>query len=552
MNYFNHSYSIIVFGVTNLILITIFISLNYTQSDLTLDISNAILGHSIKAHAQSLNESFISGFNTGSYPIGISVNPFTDKIYVANQFSNTVSVFDSITNKLLQNVDVGAFPYGMDNNLYNNRIYVTNRGSDEVSVIDGLSGLLINTIKVGQSPVQISVNPSNNWVYVTNLDSNSITIIDGITNRVDKTIEGVSTPYGIDVNPVTNKIYVTNIANSTVTVIDEESYQVIKNINVGQSPVGIDIDVEKNLVFVTNYLSDSLTIINGTDDYVIKTLPVGKSPVGVELNPLTNKIYISNIGSHSISVIDEITLEKIKDISINPSLVGEKQEYPFSVSSDINFPLVASFIGIDPIQNILYATNTGSNTITTIDGEIDETIVKVSFQTRPENAGFIECNGMLNKNQNISSISTKSTMNCSAIPERGYYFSSWSGLNSSEENPVQFSPDEYGQLIATFRPTLGFEAYVFMAAGITGASSVIIGYFFKGRQRRQFNKLVEITNKAIENVDISDKKESVITLENLRRTVFTAYKNGGLTDFQFDFLDKRLVNYIKRIKDVKY
>ncbi len=33
---------------------------------------------------QDVKKNFVSGYNTGSYPIGITINPFTNKIYVAN------------------------------------------------------------------------------------------------------------------------------------------------------------------------------------------------------------------------------------------------------------------------------------------------------------------------------------------------------------------------------------------------------------------------------------------------------------------------------------
>ncbi|CAN5648975.1 hypothetical protein BH23THE1_BH23THE1_29740 [soil metagenome] len=49
------------------------------------------------AMAQEDDRKFISGFDTGSYPIGITINPISHKIYVANQYSNTVSVYDAKT-----------------------------------------------------------------------------------------------------------------------------------------------------------------------------------------------------------------------------------------------------------------------------------------------------------------------------------------------------------------------------------------------------------------------------------------------------------------------
>jgi DNA-binding beta-propeller fold protein YncE len=41
-----------------------------------------------------------SGIKVDSYPIGIAVNSATGKIYVANEFSNTISVIDESTDKI--------------------------------------------------------------------------------------------------------------------------------------------------------------------------------------------------------------------------------------------------------------------------------------------------------------------------------------------------------------------------------------------------------------------------------------------------------------------
>ncbi len=502
------------------------------------------------AIAQEDDKKFISGFNTGSYPVGITMNPITNKIYVANQYSNTVSVFDAKTDRLISTIRTGIFPYSIDANEFNNRIYVTNRGSNDVTVIDGSTDSVIDKITVGKSPVQVAVDQSSNWVYVTNIDSSSISVIDGITNEVIRTISGISTPYGIGINPLSNKLYVSNIANSTITVMDEDNYNFIRNIPAGNSPVGIDINEKRNLVYVTNYASNSLSLINGTDGTVIKTIQTGEFPVGVKINPVSNKVYVSNIGSNTVSVINETSLEKIKDIPVNPSSITEREGYPSTIPTNIKFPLIASFVALDPITNLVYVTNTASNTLSIIDGKEDESIVRIGFETSPENSGFIECDGIKNLNQNSTIITTDNEATCTAVPERGFTFDSWSGLAISTENPLKFNSSEYGNIVANFRPTLSTEQYIFLIGGITGMASVLLGWFFKGGQRRKFNKLIRITNKAIQDADVGDKTEAIIKLENLRREIFNTYRRGSLTDFQFDFLDKRLINYINKISNL--
>src|SRR5687768_3713241 len=91
--------------------------------------------------------------SSGSFPIGIDINPITNKLYVANQFSNTISVIDIDTSKVEKNIDTGDSPYDVDVNPFSNRIYSSNRESNTVSVIDGFTNKELTEIPVGNSPV---------------------------------------------------------------------------------------------------------------------------------------------------------------------------------------------------------------------------------------------------------------------------------------------------------------------------------------------------------------------------------------------------------------
>jgi YVTN family beta-propeller protein len=71
----------------------------------------------------------------GTSPIGVAVNATTNRIYVANYISNTVSVIDGASNAVTATVAVGTSPVGVAVNATANRIYVANTGSNTVSVI---------------------------------------------------------------------------------------------------------------------------------------------------------------------------------------------------------------------------------------------------------------------------------------------------------------------------------------------------------------------------------------------------------------------------------
>ena len=69
-----------------------------------------------------------------------------------NNFSTDHFVSKTIT--------VGEFPIGISVNPMNNIIYVTNNHSDTISVIDGKTNSVIETIIVGDGPAGISINPN--------------------------------------------------------------------------------------------------------------------------------------------------------------------------------------------------------------------------------------------------------------------------------------------------------------------------------------------------------------------------------------------------------
>jgi YVTN family beta-propeller protein len=101
-------------------------------------------------------------------------------------------------------------------------IYVADNFSDTVSVIDGKTNKVLSDITgAGSNPNGIAVDPDSNLIYVTNSNSSTVSVIDGTTNKVVKTIDVGSNPIDVAINPGTGLIYVTNSNSSTVSVIDE-------------------------------------------------------------------------------------------------------------------------------------------------------------------------------------------------------------------------------------------------------------------------------------------------------------------------------------------
>jgi YVTN family beta-propeller protein len=495
------------------------------------------------------------GVAVDSYPIGVAVNPVTKKVYVTNEFSNTLSVISGLTDSVANTITVGNFPYGVAVNPFNDRIYVTNRGSNTISVIDGPTNTKLSNVDVGNSPVGIGVNPSSNWIYVANINSGTVSVIDGITNRVTDTIPVGKAPYGVAVNPITNKIYVTNIESNTVSVIDGKTNRVYSTVTVGKSPVGVSADTRRDVIYVSNHSSNTVSVIDGRTSKVSATITVGKRPVGVSTNPVTSKVYVTNIQSSTVSVIDGITNRVKSTIIVNPTLRRPQENGDPVLNMPIlaSFPLIASLVAVNSVSNLIYVTNTGSDIVSIIDGNKDSVIVRVTFNVNPPNVGDLDCNGQPSLSNSSIRISNGTSITCTANSSHGYTFSSWSGLvDGSAANPIHFTASQYGTLRANFKQTLSLEQYLAIILGPVSIISIIISWFFRNRQRKYLNKyLMTVSNTYDSFYKNGDGKhqEYLLRLDNVRKEVIQLYIKGRISDAHYNVLDKTICEYIGRANE---
>jgi YVTN family beta-propeller protein len=485
--------------------------------------------------------------NSGSFPVGIDINPITNKLYVANQFSNTISVIDIDKSKVEKNIDVGNSPYDVDVNPFSNRIYASNRDSDTISVIDGFTNKELTNISVGDSPLGIGINLGRGWVYVANLDSKTITVIDAINNHIIKTLKYASLPYDIVINPVTNKVYVSDLGKDSVLVLDGSNNTLVSTIPVGLNPSVLAINTQTNTIYVSNFSNDTVSIINGTSNKVETNIKVGNNPVGIAVNPRINKIYVNNLADNTISVINGTTNKVIENISLEPAIIASGVNTPFiNVPLKVTFPLIATKLAVDPSTNFTYVTNPRSNGIITIDGKTDKIITKIFMDINPPNAGIVKCNDTILGDGEFITLPLNSLAKCEAIPDRGYDFGHWSVTNNTNQNPVIFNVTGYETLTANFKGAILTETFIILTSVIIGLASTIGGWFYRQRSRLSFKRSLTNIDYTYEMLSKNNKEECIKQLEQIQTDLNFLHRKGKINESQLEFLEKRINWYINR------
>lgn len=174
-----------------------------------------------------------------NFPVAIITDNLTNNMYVANEHSDTLSVFDKFNYTIMRSIAVGGHPVALALALdigspgIGSNVYVANAYSNTVSVVNPTTYTGIANIPVGKGPSSLAINPNSDKMYVANSGSNTVSVIDpyniskSTEGSVVTNIEVGKRPSGIAIDSTANKIYVANAYSNTVSVIDSKTDQVV-------------------------------------------------------------------------------------------------------------------------------------------------------------------------------------------------------------------------------------------------------------------------------------------------------------------------------------
>src|SRR5258708_12085417 len=146
------------------------------------------------------SKSVIGSFPTASGPSGITTTP-NGRVYVGNQYSNSVTVHDASGN-LLGTIGGFAFQNWVSSTPNGSRVFVTNGNSASLSIIDTSSNGIIATVPVGSNPTSVAVSADGVSAYVTNEYSFSLSQVSVAGSFVTNTLQHVGVyPFAVAMQP---------------------------------------------------------------------------------------------------------------------------------------------------------------------------------------------------------------------------------------------------------------------------------------------------------------------------------------------------------------
>jgi YVTN family beta-propeller protein len=271
-----------------------------------------------------------------------------DKVYVANEEADTVSVLDAASFKMLANVRVGGKPHNVQVSPDGTRVWVTNNGEpsagasahqgmgkDEhqamgagaVWVIDATTDAVLAKVAVGLHPAHVVLTPDGRFAYVTNGGDNTLSVIDASTQRLVSTISVGKFPHGIRVSPDGKQAYVANLKGNTVSVVDTASQKEVTQIPVGKGPAQVGFTPDGRLAFVSLSGENAVAVIDPATRKVLHRITVGSVPIQLFATPDSGTLLVANQGTRkktgkTLSMIDLRSFKMIKTVDTGAGAHG--------------------------------------------------------------------------------------------------------------------------------------------------------------------------------------------------------------------------------------
>ncbi len=184
--------------------------------------------------------SLLNTIDVGRMPAEVSFSEDGMKVYVANGMSNSVTVIDAVTKKVLETTTAGNYPVGAWRGM-GGMMYVDNEKDQTISMMDGTTNMMTGTIPLGFVPGMVATNTMMGQIWVSDPNGGKVQMWTKTATgyMMGGTVTVGSGASSIAFNQTGTTCYVTNQNDGTVSVVDAATLKEMMKIMVGKKPNGI-------------------------------------------------------------------------------------------------------------------------------------------------------------------------------------------------------------------------------------------------------------------------------------------------------------------------
>lgn len=237
--------------------------------------------------------------------------------------TNSVTILDTGTNEVVSRTEVGRAPHEGAFSADGKEFWVAERGLDTVAVVDAGGGGVLAHIRTGAGPSKVVFSPDGRWAYVNHARVPEIAVVDVARRAVAARITGLADAFSSDMSlaPDGRELWAAHKRAGKTSVVDTEARRVLGVLDTGPDT--------NHPAFVTTgqaawvYLTiggQNQTLVyerNGARPRLVERIRhSGAAPHGIWPSPDNTRVYVGLEKSDTVDVIDTATRTVVATVAV--------------------------------------------------------------------------------------------------------------------------------------------------------------------------------------------------------------------------------------------
>ncbi|KAA6223008.1 hypothetical protein CP973_14760 [Streptomyces albofaciens JCM 4342] len=235
------------------------------------------------------------------------VKDFPSRVYVPNTGSDTVSVIDPKTYKVIETIPVGVQPQHVVPSWDMKTLWVNNNRGHDLTPIDPATGRSGRPVDV-HDPYNLYFTPNGKYAVVMASMDKELVFRDPKTMEVRKTVPVTCAGVNHADFSADGKYFIVSCEFSAELLkVDTEKMKVIGQQKLpfrGAMPQDVKVSPDGRTWYVADMMADGMWVLDGDKFEQPRLMPTGKGAHGLYVSRDSKTMYISNRGEGSVSLLD--------------------------------------------------------------------------------------------------------------------------------------------------------------------------------------------------------------------------------------------------------
>ncbi|MGW0560730.1 YncE family protein [Streptomyces sp. NPDC003016] len=235
------------------------------------------------------------------------VKDFPSRVYVPNTNSNTVSVIDPKTYRVIKTIPVGVQPQHVVPSWDMKTLWVNNNRGHTLTPINPATGAVGKPVEV-HDPYNLYFTPNGKYAVVMASMDRELVFRDPRTMDRVKTVPVTCAGVNHADFSADGRYFVVSCEFSgELLKVDTEKMKVVGQQKLpfaGAMPQDVKISPDGKTFYIADMMAHGMWVLDGKEFTTPKLLPTGKGCHGLYVSRDSREMYVSNRGEGSVSVFD--------------------------------------------------------------------------------------------------------------------------------------------------------------------------------------------------------------------------------------------------------